>query len=181
MKFQMSLCSTCLLVEHTPLSVSKCRYKFSSPVFNAINFCMASRASSSLRLITDKTSKNAFVGKRTENPTHWISYHLRVRSYVERKYGCCQRTQELWAHPQGNKVWHIVIQIAKELHQGDGIFSKPRAFLLRLPGLDWKTNSMLALMELFEEHPYQRRAVEGGIVWPEMGLKASKLIKDFFK
>lgn len=67
---------------------------------------------------------------KIELASSWISYHLRVRSDVERKHCCRQRTQELWTHPQGNEVGYIVIQIPKELHQGDGVFPKPRAFLL---------------------------------------------------
>lgn len=114
-------------------------------------------------LLIDKSSKVTVRGK-TKQLTSWISYHLRVRSYVERKHCCCQRTQELWTHPQGNEVWHIVIQISKELHQGDWIFSKPRAFFLRLPRLGWKTNSTLAQMALIEERSFQKEASPKGAV-----------------
>lgn len=155
MQFQMSLHSNCPSVEHAFLSVPKPKYKTSRPAFTATSFCMVSRALIFVWLWIDKSLKVTFRGK-TKQLTSWISYHLRVRSYVERKHCCCQRTQELWTHPQGNEVWHIVIQISKELHQGDWIFSKPRAFFLWLPRLGWKTNSTLVQMALIEECSFQK-------------------------
>lgn len=93
---------------------------------------------------------------KIEQASSWTSYHLRVRSDVERKHCCCQCTQELWTHPQWNEVGYIVIQIPKELHQGDWIFPKPRAFFLWLPGLSWETNTRLAQTAPIKEHLLQK-------------------------
>lgn len=95
---------------------------------------------------------------KIKKASSWISYHLRVWSDVERKHCCSQRTQELRTHPQGNEVRYIVIQIPKELHQGDWIFPKPRAFFLWLPGLGWETNTRLAQTAALEYLPQKGRA-----------------------
>lgn len=61
-----------------------------------------------------------------------------------------------------------MIQISKELHQGDRIFSKPRAFFLWLPRLGWKTNSTLAQMALIEECSFQKGGAGRGAVGSNM-------------
>lgn len=57
-------------------------------------------------------------------------HHLRVRPDVEREDGRCQRTQELRTVPHRRQVGHIVVQVPKELHEGDRVLPQPGPFLL---------------------------------------------------
>lgn len=62
-------------------------------------------------------------------------YHFGVGADVEGEDGSREGTQEIWAVPHGCQVGHVVVEVTEKLHQCDGVFPEPGAFLLRLPRL----------------------------------------------